>query len=82
MCRHHGQYDRPGERGATAVETAIVFPLLVVMFFGILEFGLMFKNTHSFSEASRSGARVASAMPRTDGYEEVAADAVAAALRN
>jgi hypothetical protein len=69
-------------RGAAAVETAIVFPLLVVLFFGILEFGLMFKSSHSISSSTRSGARIASAMPRTDGYQLIAADAVAASLRS
>ncbi len=69
-------------RGAAAVETAIVFPLLAALFFGILEFGLMFKSSHSISASTRSGARIASAMPRADGYELVTAAAVAASLRN
>lgn len=69
------------ERGATAVETAIILPLLVVLLFGVLEFGLLFRSSHTIADASRSGARTASAMPRIDGYEAFTADAVAAALR-
>lgn len=70
-----------GQRGAAAVETAIILPLLVLLFFGILEFGLLFRSSHSIADATRSGARTAAAMPRTDGYQLLAADAVAAALR-
>ena len=69
-----------GERGAAAVEAAIIFPLLIMLFFGTLEFGLLFRNSHSISKASRSGARVASVLPRDDIYHLAARDAVTAAL--
>jgi hypothetical protein len=69
-----------GERGAVAVEAAIIFPLLIMLFFGTLEFGLLFRNSHSISKASRSGARVASVLSRQDGYHLRAAEAVTAAL--
>ncbi len=48
------------ERGATAVESAIVFSLLIVSLFAVLEFGLAFKSwlsvSHSAREAARAGA--------------------------
>ncbi len=80
MSVHKKLSSRMGERGAVAVEAAIIFPLLVVLFFGTLEFGLLFRNNHSISAASRSGARVASALPRDDDYHLAARDAVTAAL--
>jgi hypothetical protein len=68
------------ERGAVAVEAAIITPLIVLLFFGILEFGLLFRSTLTFSNAVRSGVRTAVALPRVDGYELATASAVAAAL--
>lgn len=80
MLLHKKLSSRLGQRGAAAVEAAIIFPLLIFLFFGTLEFGLMFRNSHNISTASRSGARVASALPRQTDYHLIASDAVAAAL--
>ena len=52
---------RRGERGAALVEAAIVTPLLLMLVFGIIEFGFAFKDTLTLANGSRSGARVASA---------------------
>ena len=46
-----------GERGATLVEAAIVYALLFVALFAVVEFGLAFKDWLSVSHASREGAR-------------------------
>ena len=47
-----------GERGAVAVEMAIVVPVLVLMVFGMLEFGIAFKDkldmSHSVNQATRN----------------------------
>lgn len=56
-------------------------PLLVVLFFGVLEFGLLFRNSHTINNASRSGARVGSALPRAADYQNAVAEAVAASIR-
>lgn len=48
---------RSTERGATLVEAAVVFPLLFVALFAIVEFGLAFKNDLSVGHAAREGAR-------------------------
>jgi Flp pilus assembly protein TadG len=49
-----------GERGAAAVEFALVFPLLIVLLFGILVFGLVFFQWQGVQAAAREGARMAS----------------------
>ena len=45
------------QRGVSAVEMAIVTPLLVVFLFGIIEFGLLFYNKAMVTNASREAAR-------------------------
>jgi Flp pilus assembly protein TadG len=48
---------RKDQRGASAVEFAIVLPLLVVFVFGIIEFGLVLYDKAVVTNASREGAR-------------------------
>ncbi len=48
-----------GEEGASAVEFAIVAPLLVMLLFGILGFGLAFLQVQSIRTAVREGGRAA-----------------------
>ena len=45
------------QKGASAVEFAIVLPLLVVFIFGIIEFGILFYDKAVVTNASREGAR-------------------------
>jgi hypothetical protein len=45
------------QRGTSAVEMAIVSPLLVMFIFGIIEFGLLFYNKAMITNASREAAR-------------------------
>ena len=44
-------------RGASAVEFALILPLLIVILFGIVEFGLLMYNKAVITNASREGAR-------------------------
>ena len=48
------------ERGATLVEAAVVFPLLFLILFALVEFGMAFKDSlsvgHGAREAARAGA--------------------------
>ena len=46
------------EKGTTAVEMAIIFMLLLIIIFGIIEFGLLIFNKQILTDASREGARV------------------------
>jgi len=47
------------ETGASAVEFAVLMPFLVLLVFGIIEFGLLFYNQQVITNASREGARAA-----------------------
>ncbi|MDH3880068.1 MAG: pilus assembly protein [Desulfobacteraceae bacterium] len=47
------------ERGAAAVEFAIVLPVLVMFVFGIIEFGIVFYNKAMVTNACREAARAA-----------------------
>jgi hypothetical protein len=47
----------PGEEGAVAVEFALILPFLVLLVFGIMDFGHYFYISHMVSDASREGAR-------------------------
>lgn len=52
---------RRGERGAAAVEFALVVPLLLTFLLGTLELGLYMKDYVAMSSSARAGARAASA---------------------
>jgi Flp pilus assembly protein TadG len=45
------------ERGQSMTEFALVLPLLVVLLFGIIQFGITFNNYISLTDAVRAGAR-------------------------
>jgi len=61
------------ERGQTMVEFAIVLPVLMLIVFAIIQFGILFNNFVALTDAVRAGARTA-AVSRT------AADPVAATI--
>jgi Flp pilus assembly protein TadG len=44
-------------RGSEVLEAALVFPLLLAMAFGTIEFGYYFYLEHNFQAAAREGAR-------------------------
>lgn len=48
---------RDKERGATLVEAAISFGVLFLALFAVVEFGMVFKDWLSVSQATREGAR-------------------------
>jgi Flp pilus assembly protein TadG len=45
------------DRGAAAVEMALVLPLLLLLVFGIIDFGRMLNAQITLTEAAREGAR-------------------------
>jgi Flp pilus assembly protein TadG len=46
-------------KGVTIVEFALVFPLLMVLIFGVMDFGMYFFVQHSIQFATREGVRLA-----------------------
>lgn len=48
---------RRRERGAAAVEFALVAPLLFIILFGIIDYGIWFSDSISMRQAVRDGAR-------------------------
>jgi Flp pilus assembly protein TadG len=68
---------RRGERGAVAVEAALVTPLVLALVFGIIESAFLMKDVLAASSAVRAGVRMASAQPRTSTFAQAAADEVA-----
>ena len=50
---------KKNEKGASAVEFALILPILVLLIFGIVEFGLAFNNYITITHAAREGARLA-----------------------
>lgn len=51
---------RRRDRGAAAVEAALVIPLLLLLVFGIIDFGRMLNYQIKVTEAAREGARALS----------------------
>lgn len=45
------------QRGASAVEFAIILPILLTLLLGIVEFGYLFNQQISLTQAAREGAR-------------------------
>jgi hypothetical protein len=52
------------DQGAELIEFALVFPLLLLVLFGIMDFGFMFQRYEVVTNAAREGARVGT----LDGY--------------
>lgn len=47
------------EKGASAVEFALILPILIILVFGIVQFGIAFNNYITITHAAREGARIA-----------------------
>jgi Flp pilus assembly protein TadG len=53
------RHNNTSERGQTMTEFAIILPILVVLLFGIIQFGIAFNNYVTITDAARAGARKA-----------------------
>jgi len=68
------------ENGQTMAEFAMVLPILVLLLFGVIQFGILFNNYVTLTDAVRAGARKA-AVSRPLGPSGAVA-AAQAAVRN
>jgi hypothetical protein len=57
-----GRFGKDKQRGAALVEMAIAAPLLLLLVFGILEFGIAFRDRLTVSNGTQSAGRVAAAL--------------------
>jgi Flp pilus assembly protein TadG len=69
------------ERGAALVEFAIVLPLLLMLVFGIIEFGRAYNNQVTLTHAAREGVREYTISGDADAAEEVAIAAASSGVR-
>ena len=65
-----GKLRRWRDRGAAAVEFALVIPVLVILIFGSIEFGLAVQARTMVGNAAREGVRVASLTANGDTTSE------------
>ncbi len=54
------------ERGQTMTEFAIVLPMLAMLLFAIIQFGILYNNYVTVTDAARAGARKAAVSRHTD----------------
>ncbi len=76
LATRRRKFRRGADSGAVAVEAAFIFPILVLVLFGIIEFSLFLRDHVALAAAVRSGARTASAEPRMSTFGTDAAGAV------
>jgi Flp pilus assembly protein TadG len=72
----HHQHESSNESGQTIVEFAALLPVLCLLLFGIIQFGVVFHDYITVTDASRVGARKA-AVSRHAGDTGAAAEAAA-----
>ena len=53
------------EQGQTATELALVLPVICVLLFGVIQFGILFNNYVTLTDAVRAGARKAAVSRQT-----------------
>lgn len=58
---------RRGDRGASAVEFAILFPVFAMLAFGTISFGFAFEKWISVTQAAREASRFAATYPMPSG---------------
>jgi Flp pilus assembly protein TadG len=68
------------QRGAVAVEFALLLPILVMLSFGIIEFSSAYHDESVAADAARAGARVGSAMATQAGMPAAVVSAVNSAV--
>jgi Flp pilus assembly protein TadG len=66
------------ERGQAMTEFALVLPILALLIFGIIQFGIVFNNYLTVTDAARAGARSAIVALHAGASDGVAAGTAAA----
>ena len=72
--------DQRSERGATLVEFALIVPLLLLLVFGIIEFGFLFNSDSNVNQGARAGGRTAAILSTDPQMGYRAAEAAANSL--
>lgn len=62
---------RPLDRGAAAVEFALLLPVILLVIFGVIDFGRMLNAQISVNEAAREGARATALVDATQGNARI-----------
>jgi Flp pilus assembly protein TadG len=70
------------ERGQAMTEMALVLPILTALLIGIFQFGILYNNHITLTDATRAGARKAAVARFSGGNGAAAAAAVRAAADN
>ncbi len=69
------------EKGQAMVEFAIVLPILLLLVFGIIQFGILFNHSLTVADAVRAGARQGAVSRTLPGGQAAAAAATEARVR-
>jgi Flp pilus assembly protein TadG len=73
-----------GDGGTALIESALIFPVIVIILFGIVEVGYLYRSASLVLGAARSGARIASAQYggayNNSAAERIVADGAASAV--
>ena len=69
------RWNARSDRGAVAVEFALIFPILIVILIGIIEYGSMFNAQLLVTGAAREGARAMSVSGSVAQAQSAAVDA-------
>ncbi len=72
LSRRRARHDR----GAVAVEAALLLPIFILLIMGIFEWALVVRDSTAVTDSSRVGARTASAMPHMTGLTQATVDAI------
>jgi Flp pilus assembly protein TadG len=66
------------EQGQTMTEFALVLPILALLLFAVIQFGIVFNNYVTLTDATRAGARRAAVSRQDPDRDSVVMDAVRA----
>ena len=62
---HSRRHSISNERGQTTTEFAIILPIFCLVLFGVIQFGILFNNYVTLTDAVRAGARKAAVSRQT-----------------